>query len=138
MGIADDDIVMVRNYKVSNVVFCGKSDKVSEYWESITNKQYLIKYIKGSVAMHYPFNQTNMEYSEIYNIIRDIDTTINGCNCTITTNSGKKYRQNIYISSANRLKIRNTGSKVAGYNITSEMAKLWKDISISKKRVKKS
>ena len=38
MGIADDDIVMVRNYKVSNVVFCGKSDKVSEYWESITQK----------------------------------------------------------------------------------------------------
>ena len=36
MGIADDDIVMVRNYKVSNVVFCGKSDKVSEYLESIT------------------------------------------------------------------------------------------------------
>lgn len=90
--------------------------------------------------MHYPFNYTIsiMEYSEIYNIIRDIDTTINGCNCTITTNSGKKYRQNIYISSANRLKIRNVGSKVAGYNITSEMTKLWKDISISKKRVKKS
>ena len=80
---------------------------------------------------------SNMEYSEVYNIIRDIDTTINGCNCNITTNSGKKYRQNIYISSANRLKIRNVGSKVAGYNITSEMAKLWKDISISKKRVKK-
>ena len=79
-----------------------------------------------------------MEYSEVYNIIRDIDTTINGCTCTITTNSGKKYRQNIYISSANRLKIRNTGSKVAGYNVTSEMTKLWKDISISKKRVKKS
>ena len=36
LGIADDDIVMVRNYKVSNVVFCGKSDKVSEYLESIT------------------------------------------------------------------------------------------------------
>ena len=90
--------------------------------------------------MHYPFNYTIsiMEYSEVYNIIRDIDTTINGCNCNITTNSGKKYRQNIYISSANRLKIRNTGSKVAGYNITSEMTKLWKDISISKKKVKKS
>ena len=86
--------------------------------------------------MHYPFSI--MEYSEVYNIIRDIDTTINGCNCTITTNGGKKYRQNIYISSANRLKIRNTGSKVAGYNITSEMTKLWKDISIPKKRVKKS
>lgn len=38
MGIADDDIVMVRNYKVSNVVFCGKSDKVSEYWEGINTK----------------------------------------------------------------------------------------------------
>ena len=30
-----------------------------------------------------------MEYSEVYNIIRDIDTTINGCNCNITTNSGE-------------------------------------------------
>lgn len=38
MGIADEDIIMVRNYKVSNVVFCGKSDMVAEYWESITNK----------------------------------------------------------------------------------------------------
>lgn len=38
MGIADDDIVMVRNYKVSNVVFCGKSDMVAGYWESITQK----------------------------------------------------------------------------------------------------
>ena len=36
LGIADDDIIMVRNYKVSNVVFCGKSDKESEYLESIT------------------------------------------------------------------------------------------------------
>lgn len=36
MGIADDDIIMVRNYKVSNVVFCGKSDMVSEYWATIT------------------------------------------------------------------------------------------------------
>ena len=79
-----------------------------------------------------------MEYQEVYNIIRDIDTTVNGCNCTITTNGDKKYRQNIYISSADRLKIRNVGSKVAGYNITSEMAKLWKGISISKKKVKKS
>ena len=79
-----------------------------------------------------------MEYQEVYNIIRDIDTTVNRCNCTITTNGDKKYRQNIYISSADRLKIRNVGSKVAGYNITSEMTKLWKDISISKKRVKKS
>lgn len=38
MGIADEDIIMVRNYKVSNVVFCGKSDMVAGYWESITQK----------------------------------------------------------------------------------------------------
>ena len=38
MGIADDDIVMVRNYKVSNVVFCGKSDMVAGYLASITQK----------------------------------------------------------------------------------------------------
>ncbi len=38
MGIADDDIIMVRNYKVSNVVFCGKSDMVAGYWASITQK----------------------------------------------------------------------------------------------------
>ena len=88
--------------------------------------------------MRLDYIASNMEYQEVYNIIRDIDTTVNGCNCTITTNGDKKYRQNIYISSADRLKIRNVGSKIAGYNITSEMTKLWKDISISKKRVKKS
>ena len=38
LGIADDDIVMVRNYKVSNVVFCGKSDMVAGYLASITQK----------------------------------------------------------------------------------------------------
>lgn len=38
MGIADEDIIMVRNYKVSNVVFCGKSDMVAGYWENITQK----------------------------------------------------------------------------------------------------
>lgn len=38
MGIADDDIVMVRNYKVSNVIFCGKSDMVAGFWETITQK----------------------------------------------------------------------------------------------------
>lgn len=34
-GIADEDIIMVRNYKVSNVVMCGKSNEVSKYWDSI-------------------------------------------------------------------------------------------------------
>ena len=34
-GIAEEDIIMVRNYKVSNVVMCGKSNDISKYWESI-------------------------------------------------------------------------------------------------------
>ena len=34
-GIAEEDIIMVRNYKVSNVVMCGKSNGISKYWESI-------------------------------------------------------------------------------------------------------
>ena len=37
-GIAEEDIIMVRNYKVSNVVMCGKSNDISEYWESIIEK----------------------------------------------------------------------------------------------------
>ena len=34
-GIAEEDIIMVRNYKVSNVVMCGKSNDISKYWEFI-------------------------------------------------------------------------------------------------------
>ena len=34
-GIMEEDIIMVRNYKVSNVVMCGKSNDISKYWESI-------------------------------------------------------------------------------------------------------
>lgn len=34
-GIAEEDIIMVRNYKVSNVVMCGKSNDINKYWESI-------------------------------------------------------------------------------------------------------
>ena len=34
-GISEEDIIMVRNYKVSNVVMCGKSNDISKYWESI-------------------------------------------------------------------------------------------------------
>lgn len=34
-GIAEEDIIMVRNYKVSNVVMCGKSNDISKYWETI-------------------------------------------------------------------------------------------------------
>lgn len=34
-GIAEEDIIMVRNYKISNVVMCGKSNDINKYWESI-------------------------------------------------------------------------------------------------------
>ena len=34
-GIDYENIIMVRNYKVSNVVMCGKSNDISKYWESI-------------------------------------------------------------------------------------------------------
>ena len=34
-GIMEEDIIMVRNYKVSNVVMCGKSNDINKYWESI-------------------------------------------------------------------------------------------------------
>ena len=34
-GIAEEDIIIVRNYKVANVVMCGKSNDISKYWESI-------------------------------------------------------------------------------------------------------
>ena len=30
-----ENIIMVRNYKVSNVVMCGKTNTINEYWESI-------------------------------------------------------------------------------------------------------
>lgn len=36
MGIADADIVMVRNYKFSNVIAVGKTPQLEEVWESIT------------------------------------------------------------------------------------------------------
>lgn len=37
-GIAEEDVVLVRNYKVSNVVMCGKTNTISEYWESMIEK----------------------------------------------------------------------------------------------------
>ena len=38
MGIADDDIILVCHCKVSNVVFCCKSDMVAGYCGTITQK----------------------------------------------------------------------------------------------------
>ena len=37
-GIDYENIIMVRNYKVSNVVMCGKSNDINKYWESILEK----------------------------------------------------------------------------------------------------
>lgn len=77
-----------------------------------------------------------MTYKEVYDIINSIETK--ECNVTITSKlSEKKYKQNMYISSANQIKIRNVGSKVAGYNVTNEMADHWKELKVSKPRTKK-
>jgi len=35
-GIADDDIVMVRNYKFSNIVAVGQTPQIEEMWANIT------------------------------------------------------------------------------------------------------
>lgn len=35
-GIADKDIIMVRNYKFSNVIFVGQTPKIEEFWANIS------------------------------------------------------------------------------------------------------
>lgn len=78
-----------------------------------------------------------MTYKEVYNIINSLD--FKESNVTIVSKlSEKKYKQNLYISSANQIKIRNVGSKVAGYNVTDEMADHWKELKVSKTRTKKA
>ena len=61
-----------------------------------------------------------MTYDEVYKAIAE---TENGeSNVEITSKlSKKKYKQNLYISSANRLKIRGYNTKIAGYNVTEDM-----------------
>lgn len=68
-----------------------------------------------------------MNYNDIYELIAE---TENGeSNVEITSKlSKKKYKQNIYISSANRLKIRGYNTKIAGYNVTNEMVEHWDSI----------
>lgn len=76
-----------------------------------------------------------MTYDEAYNIIAE---TENGeSNVEITSNlSKKKYRQNLYISSANRLKIRGYNTKIVGYNVTELMTEHWDNIRLIRERKK--
>ena len=76
-----------------------------------------------------------MTYDEVYKAIAE---TENGeSNVEITTKlSKKKYKQNLYISSANRLKIRGYNTKIAGYNVTEEMTEHWDNIRLIKRRKK--
>lgn len=77
-----------------------------------------------------------MTYDEVYNMIAA--TEAKESNVVITSKaSGKEYRQNLYISSANRLKIRGNNSNIAGYNVTNEMTDKWEKLRLVKKRVKK-
>ena len=79
-----------------------------------------------------------MTYEEVYNTIAATDTK--ECNVVITTKeSGKQYKQNLYISSANRIKIRGYNNRmVAGYNVTPAMTEKWESIRVVKKRTKNS
>lgn len=78
-----------------------------------------------------------MTYQEVYDIINSLETKEG--NVTITSKlSQKQYKQNLYISSANQVKIRNVGSKAAGYNVTNDMAEHWQSLKVSKPRKKKT
>lgn len=77
-----------------------------------------------------------MTYNEVYDLIASVDTKES--NVVITTKlNGKQYRQNLYISSANLLKIRGANSNIVGYNVTNEMTDKWETIRLVKKRSKK-
>lgn len=78
-----------------------------------------------------------MTYEEVYNTIAS--TSTKECNVVITTkDSGKQYKQNLYISSANRVKIRGYNNHmIAGYNVTPTMTEKWESIRVVKKRAKK-
>ena len=76
-----------------------------------------------------------MTYNDVYKAIAE--TEEGESNVEITSKlSKKKYKQNLYISSANRLKIRGYGTKIAGYNVTEDMVKHWDCIRLMKRRKK--
>ena len=76
-----------------------------------------------------------MTYDEVYKAIAE---TENGeSNVEITSKlSKKKYKQNLYISSANRLKIRGYNTKIAEYNVTEDMTEHWDNVRLVKRRKK--
>lgn len=77
-----------------------------------------------------------MTYNEVYDMIAAVDTKES--NVVITTKAhGKQFRQNLYISSANQLKIRGTNANIVGYNVSQEMTDKWESMRLVKKRAKK-
>ena len=77
-----------------------------------------------------------MTYNEVYNLIASVDTKESNVVITIKAH-GKQYRQNLYISSADLLKIRGANVNIVGYNVTEEMTAKWETIRLVKKRNKK-
>lgn len=76
-----------------------------------------------------------MKYDDIYSMI--VKTDNGESNVEITSKlSKKKYKQNLYISSANRLKIRGYNTKIAGYNVTDDMVDHWDNVRLIKKKKK--
>lgn len=76
-----------------------------------------------------------MTYQEVYDLINDVEGK--NTNVWITSQNDKRYKQNLHISSANLLKIRNVSSKAEGYNVTPIIAEKWKQVDIIKPRKKK-
>lgn len=74
-----------------------------------------------------------MTYSEVYELIEGTENKES--NVVITSKlSNKQYKQNLYISSADILKIRGYGTNIVGYNVTNEMSEHWESIRLVKKR----
>lgn len=73
-----------------------------------------------------------MTYQEVYEIISN--TEGKSSNVWITSNeSGKRYKMNLHISSANILKIKTPTTRGEGYNVTNVSADKWKSVELCKK-----
>lgn len=75
-----------------------------------------------------------MVYQDVFDLVSNQPNK--SANLTIITNSGNKYKQNIYVSSANTLKIRGINSNIVGYNVDQVMASNWAELKLIQKRKK--
>lgn len=73
-----------------------------------------------------------MTYQEVYELISG--TEGKSSNVWITSNeSGKRYKMNLHISSANILKIKTPSTRGEGYNVTNVSTEKWKSVTLCRK-----